>query len=66
MQSLSLTSQALTKMDHPGQIYDPLQINPPSFESRSRVAIDTAAVEKALRSLTVERHKLGSLVLNGH
>jgi hypothetical protein len=66
VQALSLSSQALTKMGDSGQIYDPLQMNPPPLASHVRVAIDTLAVEKVLRSMTIEQHKQASLVLNAH
>ena len=66
MQALSLSSQALTKMGHSGQTYDPLQIHPPPLDSHVRVTIDMLAVENALRSITIEQHKQGSLVLNAH
>ena len=56
-QSLSLTSQALAQMGHPGQIFDPLQIDTISTESNIRPVIGSGTVEQALKSIAVERYK---------
>ena len=66
IQALSLCSQALMKMGHSGEIYDPLQINAPAIDLHVRVSTDTATVEKALRSMTIEQHKQSSLMLGAH
>ncbi len=53
-QSLSLTSQAFRLMGQADKIYDPLQINAVAQGSSFHPSIDSAQIEKALKSLTVE------------
>jgi hypothetical protein len=66
MQSLSLTSRALALLGQGGKIHDPLQIPASAFESRALPSIDRATVDRALKSLTVEQFREGSLLLSAH
>lgn len=65
-QSLSFTSKALAMMGQAGTIHDPLEIKPLPADVSFHPAIDSAQIEKALQSLTLERYKQGVRLLGAH
>jgi hypothetical protein len=65
-QSLALISKSMALMGQPGSIHDPLQIKPLAPELRFQPAVDSAQIEKALKSLTVDRYKQAVRLLSAH
>ena len=65
-QSLSLTSKSMALMGQPGSIHDPLEIKPLAPEMSFQPEIDGAQIEKALKSLTMERYKQAVRLLSAH
>jgi hypothetical protein len=65
-ESLSLTSKAMNQMGQAGSIHDPLDIKPPAPEMSFQPAIDSAQIEKALKSLAMERYKQAVRLLSAH
>ncbi len=65
-QSLSLISKSMALMGQPGSIHDPLEIKPLAPELSFQPAVDSAQIEKALKSLTVDRYKQAVRLLSAH
>ena len=65
-ESLSFTSKALTLMGQAETIHDPLAIKPAAHEVAFQPSIGGAEVEKALKSITLERYKEGVRLLSAH
>jgi hypothetical protein len=65
-EALSLTSKSLALMGQPGLIHDPLEIKPLAPEMSFQPMIDSAQIEKALKSLSMERYQKGVRFLSAH
>lgn len=65
-EALALTSQSLALMGQPGLVHDPLEIKPPAPEMTFQPVIDSAQIEKALKSLTMDRYRQGVRLLSAH
>jgi hypothetical protein len=65
-EALSLTSKSLALMGQPGLIHDPLEIKPLAPEMSFQPMIDSAQIEKALKSLSMERYQQGVRFLSAH